>query len=128
MLPGALVVYLALALTPETTGIIGAAELDLMDEPAWLVNVARGPHIDTDALVAALNSGSIAGAALDVTDPEPLPDGHPLWDLPNCIITPHTADTIEMVMPLLAERIRTNVIRFAAGEPLVGVVDPDAGY
>jgi phosphoglycerate dehydrogenase-like enzyme len=128
VLPGALVVYLALALTPETTGIIGAAELELMDETAWLVNVARGPHIDTDALVAALTSGSIAGAALDVTDPEPLPDGHPLWDIPNCIITPHTADTIEMVMPLLAERIRTNVARFAAGEQLVGLVDPDAGY
>jgi phosphoglycerate dehydrogenase-like enzyme len=128
VLPGALVVYLALALTPETTGIIGAEELELMDETAWLVNVARGPHVDTDALVAALRSGSIAGAAVDVTDPEPLPDGHPLWDAPNCIITPHTADTIEMVMPLLAERIRTNVSRFAAGDELVGLVDPDAGY
>jgi len=128
VLPGALVVYLALALTPETTGIIGATELGLMDETAWLVNVARGPHVDTDALVAALTSGSVAGAALDVTDPEPLPDGHPLWDIPNCIITPHTADTIEMVMPLLAERIRTNVVRFGAGEQLVGLVDPDAGY
>jgi phosphoglycerate dehydrogenase-like enzyme len=127
-LPGALVVYVALALTPETTGIIGARQLELMDETAWLVNVARGPHVDTEALVAALRSGSIAGAALDVTDPEPLPDGHPLWDLPNCIITPHTADTIEMVMPLLAERIRTNVSRFGAGEELVGLVDPDAGY
>lgn len=127
-LPGALVVFVALALTPETTGIIGAPELALMDENAWLVNVARGPHVDTDALVVALEEGSIAGAALDVTDPEPLPDGHPLWDLPNCIITPHTADTIEMVMPLLADRIRTNVSRFAAGDELVGLVDPDAGY
>jgi phosphoglycerate dehydrogenase-like enzyme len=128
VLPDSLVVYLALALTPETTRIIGAHQLDLMDETAWLVNVARGPHVDTDALVAALGSGSIAGAALDVTDPEPLPDGHPLWDMPNCIITPHTADTIEMIQPLLAERIRTNVVRFAAGEELVGLVDPDAGY
>jgi phosphoglycerate dehydrogenase-like enzyme len=128
VLPDSLVVYLALALTPETTGIIGAHQLDLMDETAWLVNVARGPHVDTDALVAALGSGSIAGAALDVTDPEPLPDGHPLWEMPNCIITPHTADTIEMIRPLLAERIRTNVVRFAAGEELVGLVDPDAGY
>jgi phosphoglycerate dehydrogenase-like enzyme len=128
VLPGSSVVYLALALTPETTGIIGAPQLDLMDETAWLVNVARGPHVDTGALVAALASGSIAGAALDVTDPEPLPDGHPLWDLPNCIITPHTADTIEMIRPLLAERIRTNVVRFAASEELVGLVDPDAGY
>jgi phosphoglycerate dehydrogenase-like enzyme len=128
VLPGSLVVYLALALTPATTGIIGAHQLELMDETAWLVNVARGPHVDTDALVAALRAGSIAGAALDVTDPEPLPDGHPLWELPNCIITPHTADTIEMIMPLLAERIRTNVVRFAAGDELVGLVDPDAGY
>ncbi len=128
VLPGSLVVVLALALTPETTRIIGAPELAAMDDSAWLVNVARGPHVDTDALVAALGAQSIAGAALDVTDPEPLPDGHPLWDLPNCIITPHTADTIEMVMPLLAERIRTNVARFAAGEELVGLVDPDAGY
>jgi phosphoglycerate dehydrogenase-like enzyme len=128
VLSGSLVVFVALALTPETTGIIGAGELELMDPTAWLVNVARGPHVDTDALVTALRAESIAGAALDVTDPEPLPDGHPLWELPNCIITPHTADTIEMVMPLLALRIRTNVERFAAGEEMVGLVDPDAGY
>jgi phosphoglycerate dehydrogenase-like enzyme len=128
VLPGSLVVVLALALTAETQGIIGAPELELMDPTAWLVNVARGRHVDTGALVTALGAESIAGAALDVTDPEPLPDGHPLWDLPNCIITPHTADTIEMVMPLLAERIRTNVARFATGETLVGLVDVDAGY
>jgi phosphoglycerate dehydrogenase-like enzyme len=124
----ALVVVLALALTPETVGIIGEPELDAMAETSWLVNVARGRHVGTDALVAALGAGSIAGAALDVTDPEPLPDGHPLWDLDNCIITPHTADTIEMVLPLLADRIRTNVRHLAAGEPLVGRVDASAGY
>jgi phosphoglycerate dehydrogenase-like enzyme len=128
VLPGSLVVVLALALTPATRGIIGAPELALMDEQAWLVNVARGPHVDTDALVTALTSGAIAGAAIDVTDPEPLPDGHPLWDLPNCIITPHTADTMEMVVPLLAARIGVNVERFTTGAPLVGVVDPVAGY
>jgi phosphoglycerate dehydrogenase-like enzyme len=99
-----------------------------MDDTTWLVNVARGGHLNTDALVEALRQGSIAGAALDVTDPEPLPDGHALWDLANCIITPHTADTIEMVLPLLAERIRTNVALFAADETLVGLVDPAAGY
>ena len=123
-----LVVVLALSLTPETTGIIGAAELAALPETAWLVNVARGGHVDTAALVDALGSGSIAGAALDVTDPEPLPDGHPLWDLANCIITPHTADTIEMVMPLLADRIRTNVRLLADDQPLVGRVDAAAGY
>ena len=128
VLPGTLVVFVALALTPETTGIIGADELALMDVTAWLVNVARGAHVDTDALVTALRTGMIAGAALDVTDPEPLPDDHALWSEPNCLITPHTADTIEMVLPLLAERIRTNVARLAAGEVLVGRVDPAAGY
>ena len=127
-LDGALVVVLALALTPDTERIIGAAELEAMSTSAWLVNVARGRHVDTDALTAALSSGVIAGAALDVTDPEPLPDGHPLWDLENCIVTPHTADTIEMVIPLLADRIRTNVRRLVAGEPLVGLVDASAGY
>ncbi len=127
-LPGALVVFLALALTPETTGLFGSEQFAHMDERAWLVNVARGRHVDTDALVAALDSGSIAGAALDVTDPEPLPDGHPLWGRDNVIITPHTADTLEMVMPLLGERIATNVERFMAGQELVGLVDPVAGY
>jgi phosphoglycerate dehydrogenase-like enzyme len=127
-LSDALVVVLALSLTPETRGIIGAKQLGLMEQTAWLVNVARGGHVDTDALVDALREGSIAGAALDVTDPEPLPDGHALWDLSNCIITPHTADTIEMVLPLLAERIRTNVAHFTAGEALVGLVDSETGY
>jgi len=127
-LAGSLVVFLALALTPETMGIIGADEFAVMEESSWLVNVARGRHVDTDALVAALDLRSIAGAALDVTDPEPLPDGHPLWGRSDCIITPHTADTIEMVIPLLAARIRTNVARLSAGEPLIGQVDPVAGY
>jgi phosphoglycerate dehydrogenase-like enzyme len=122
------VVFVALALTPETTGIIGSGELSVMRPDGWLVNVARGRHVDTDALVAALDSGTIAGAGLDVTEPEPLPDGHPLWGRPNCIITPHTADTLEMIEAMLAARIRDNVARFAAGEPLDGVIDPAAGY
>lgn len=127
-LADAQVVFLALALTPSTERIIGAAELTAMRRDAWLVNVARGRHVDTGALVASLTEGAIGGAALDVTDPEPLPDGHPLWDLERCIITPHTADTMEMIVPLLARRIRDNVARFAAGEPLLGQVDPALGY
>jgi phosphoglycerate dehydrogenase-like enzyme len=127
-LPGAVVVFVALALTPDTTGIIGPAELAAMDDRAWLVNVARGRHVQTTALVSALQAGTIGGAALDVTDPEPLPDGHPLWSAPNCIITPHTADTTEMVVPRLARRIADNVAHFRAGEPLDGLVDPEAGY
>jgi phosphoglycerate dehydrogenase-like enzyme len=122
------VVFLALALTPSTERIIGADQLAAMRPDAWLVNVARGRHVDTDALVAALSQGTIGGAALDVTDPEPLPDGHPLWELERCIITPHTADTEEMTEPLLARRIRDNVTRFAAGQPLIGLVDPAHGY
>ena len=127
-LPGACLVVLALALTPDTRGVIGARELALMDGEAWLVNVARGPHVDTDALVVALARGEIGGAALDVTDPEPLPAGHPLWDLDNCLITPHTANTWAMAEPLLAQRVRENVARLGRGEPLVGHVDLDLGY
>ena len=125
---GAKVVVVALALTPATEGIVGPAELAAMRPDAWLVNVARGRHVDTDALVTALRERAIGGAALDVTDPEPLPDGHPLWDLENCIITPHTADTEEMIDRLLGQRIEANVAAFAAGRPLLGVVDPQAGY
>ena len=124
----ALVVVLALALTPETRHVIGAEQLAAMRPDAWLVNVARGAHVDTDALVTALQDGAIGGAALDVTDPEPLPDGHPLWDLPNCLVTPHTANPWQTAQPLLARRITDNVRRAAAGEPLVGLVDLDRGY
>ncbi len=124
----ALVVFVALALTPQTERIIGPEQLAAMRPDSWLVNVARGRHVDTEALVAVLDSGTIGGAALDVTDPEPLPDGHPLWQHPRCIITPHTADTPEMVDRMLAQRIRANVARFAADEPLDGLVDPTAGY
>ena len=85
---------------------------------------------DNLALVEALRSGAIAAAGLDVTDPEPLPDGHPLWSEPGAIITPHQADTPEMVAPLLAERVRLNTAAFLAGtgEGFVGVVEPVAGY
>ena len=127
-LPDARVVFVALALTPGTERIIGAPELAAMGPDAWLVNVARGRHVDTQALVDALRSRSIGGAALDVTDPEPLPDGHPLWDLDNAIITPHTADTPEMIRRMLGRRIARNVAAFAAGRPLEGLVDPAAGY
>ena len=119
---------LALALTEQTRSGVGAAQLRAMREDAWLVNVARGAHVDTDALVTALREGQLGGAALDVTDPEPLPDGHPLWDLPNCVNTPHTANPWQTAQPLLAERIADNVRRDVAGDPLQGLVDLDAGY
>ena len=78
-LPGADLVVLALALTPETEGLFGRDEFEMMEDHAWIVNVARGRHIITDHLVEALQRRTIGGAGLDVTDPEPLPDGHPLW-------------------------------------------------
>lgn len=127
-LVGADLVVLALSLTPETTGLIGRPELELMEPHAWLVNVARGGHIVTDDLVWALQNNVIGGAALDVTDPEPLPSSHPLWSLPNCIITPHVGNTPEMAVPLLSERITENVSRYLADEPLIGLVDIRHGY
>jgi phosphoglycerate dehydrogenase-like enzyme len=121
-------VVMALALTPQTHGIMGKEQFEKMQSHAWLVNVGRGQQIVTDDLVLALKSGQIGGAALDVTDPEPLPAGHPLWSMSNCIITPHVGNTAEMVPPLLALRITENVRRLAASQPLVGVVDPTLGY
>ncbi|HEU0170749.1 MAG TPA: NAD(P)-dependent oxidoreductase [Acidimicrobiales bacterium] len=127
-LTGALLVILALPLTPGTEGLIDRRRLGLLAEGACLVNVARGRHVVTDDLVAALRDGTLGSAGLDVTDPEPLPAGHPLWDLPNVIVTPHTANTEEMAEPLLSARVTENVRRWAAGEPLIGLVDPAAGY
>jgi phosphoglycerate dehydrogenase-like enzyme len=127
-LPAADAVVVALALTPATRGVIGTAELRLMAPHAWLVNVARGAHVDTAALTTALAEGWFAGAALDVTDPEPLPADHPLWAEPRCLITPHVANTPEMGERLLARRVTENVRRWLAGEALLGPVDVDLGY
>ena len=92
------------------------------------MNVARGKHIVTEDLVEALRNNEIAGAALDVTNPEPLPVDHPLWNLPNCLITPHTANTPEMGIKLLASRVTENVSRYRQGLGLIGCIDIDLGY
>jgi phosphoglycerate dehydrogenase-like enzyme len=128
VLPRADAVVMALALTPQTHGIMGREQFELMQSHAWLVNVGRGRQIVTDDLVYALEAGEIGGAALDVTDPEPLPADHPLWLIPNCIITPHVGNTDEIVPPLLALRIAENVRRLAAGDELVGIIDQTLGY
>ncbi len=128
VLPEADVVVIAAAATAETRNLVGETELRIMKDTAILVNIARGSLVDTDALAGALASRQIAGAGLDVTNPEPLPDGHPLWEEPNAIITPHTADTPEMVEPLLAERVRANVAAFLGDGRFEGRVDPVAGY
>ena len=128
VLPEADVVVVAAALTEGTTRLVGGAQLAAMKQTAVLVNIARGPLVDTDALVAALAEGSIGAAGLDVVDPEPLPDGHPLWSEPRALITPHQADTLEMIEPLFHDRVRANVEALAAGRPAEGVVDVEAGY
>ncbi|MEA9984960.1 D-isomer specific 2-hydroxyacid dehydrogenase family protein [Subtercola sp. RTI3] len=128
VLPGADVVIVAAAMTGDTRHLIGAKQLALMKPSAFLINIARGGLVDTDALTEALASGQIAGAGIDVSDPEPLPDGHPLWSEPNIIITPHSADTPEMTAPLLAARLKQNVEAFLGSGGFVGVVDPQAGY
>ncbi|TCL81256.1 MULTISPECIES: D-isomer specific 2-hydroxyacid dehydrogenase family protein [unclassified Curtobacterium] len=130
VLPDADVVMIAAAMTSGTAKLFGERQFAIMKPSARLVNIARGGLVDTDALVEALRTGAIAAAGLDVTDPEPLPDGHPLWSEPGAVITPHQADTPEMVAPLLAERVRLNTTAFldGSGEGFVGVVDPVAGY
>ena len=127
-LPAADAVVLAAAATAETRHLIGAAELQAMKPDAVLVNIARGALVDSLALDAALRAGRLAGAGLDVTDPEPLPDGHPLWSAPRCVITSHSADTDAIVAPLLAGRVAANVRAFLGDGGFVGVVDTASGY
>ena len=126
--PQADVIVLAAPATDATRHLVGAAELARCKPSAWLVNVARGSLVDTDALTEALAAGRLGGAGLDVTDPEPLPAGHPLWREPRALITPHVANTTDVRTRALADWTRDNVRRFARGEPLRGVVDTGRGY
>ncbi|MGW0019099.1 D-isomer specific 2-hydroxyacid dehydrogenase family protein [Rhodococcus sp. NPDC003382] len=114
--------------TAKTVRLVGARQFAAMKPTAWVVNVARGSLVDTDALVDALSTGTIAGAGLDVTDPEPLPDGHPLWSLPNAIITPHDSNPPALRVPAFVEHVVENVTRFASGAELIAVIDTSAGY
>jgi phosphoglycerate dehydrogenase-like enzyme len=126
--PRAHFVVIAAPATHATRHLVGAPELAAMRDDAWLVNVARGALVDTEALVAALARGAIAGAALDVTDPEPLPDGHPLWSEPRALITPHVANPDATLRSDLARLVGEQLRRMTAGEPLSSLIDPDAGY
>ena len=127
-LPKAKFVFLACALTAETRFLFGREAFAQMRNDAYLVNVARGEVIDQEALFEALTDSEIAGAGIDVTYPEPLPDSSPLWALENLIITPHTADTPAMVIRMFSERLHVNVAAWLAGNSLTGTVDPDLGY
>lgn len=121
-------VVIAAPATADTRHLVGAEELRRLGPRSWLVNMARGSLVDTDALVDALRAGAIGGAGLDVTDPEPLPDGHPLWSLPNAIITPHCSNPPGVRPRAFAEHVAANVRRFVAREELLARIDPTAGY
>jgi phosphoglycerate dehydrogenase-like enzyme len=121
-------VVLAVPLTPETRGLIGAHELQRMRPDAWLINVARGAIVDQAALISALEAGRIAGAALDVFEEEPLPQDSPLWEMDNVIITPHNAWSTPYLKQREAELFLDNLERYQAGEELRNVIDPSRGY
>jgi phosphoglycerate dehydrogenase-like enzyme len=108
--------------TPETTGMVDAGFLAAMPDGALLVNAARGVIVDTDALLAELGRGRLR-AALDVTDPEPLPGGHPLWTAPGLLLTPHVAGAVPETGARSAAVVTDQVRHVLAGEPLVNVVD-----
>jgi len=115
-------------LTEETRGMFNAAFFRAMKPTAYFVSVGRGASTVTDDLVAALNSGEIAGAGLDVTDPEPLPEGHPLWTTPRVLISPHTAGRSDKGSDRLFLLVAENLRRYVAGDPLLSVVDIERGY
>lgn len=121
-------VVVAAPATAETRHLVGADELARLRPTSWVINIARGSLVDTDALVEALRAGTIAGAGLDVTDPEPLPAGHPLWDLPNAMVTPHDSNPHHLRSVAFAEHVTDNVSRFVRGRELIARIDVAAGY
>ena len=122
------IVVLAAPLTAETEGMIDEAAVAAMQKDAWLINVARGRLVDDTALVRALRDHRIGGAALDTFRDEPLPQSSPYWDMPNVILTPHTAWSSARVLDRSIDLFCDNLVRFSRGEPLRNVVDPAAGY
>ncbi len=123
LLPEADVVFVITPLTPQTEGLIGAEQLAAMPDGALLVNTARGKVVDTNALVEAVKDGRIR-ASLDVTDPEPLPSDHPLWTSPGVFISPHAGGQADAFYPRVHRLMRSQLERFAAGQPLVNIVAP----
>jgi phosphoglycerate dehydrogenase-like enzyme len=122
-------VFVAAPATGDTKHLLGTDEFAAMKSSAWLINVARGSLVDQDALLAALNDKAIGGAALDVTDPEPLPADHPLWHAPNCLITMHLSGRAQTRMfQRAAARFVENLKRYKKGEEMIAVADFDRGY
>jgi glyoxylate reductase len=111
-------------LTPATRGLIGTEALARMKPTAYLINTARGPIVDTDALAHALRAGELAGAALDVTDPEPLPGDHPLLEAPNLLVVPHVGSATVATRERMADMAVDNLLAGLAGEPMPNQVTP----
>lgn len=128
LLPRADVVFSSVPHTPATEGLFGARQFELMKQDVYFINISRGKVVDTNALVAALESGKVRAAGLDVTDPEPLPTGHPLWTMSNVTITPHLATISDRLEERRTRLLRDNITRFATGRPLRNVVDKQVGY
>jgi D-3-phosphoglycerate dehydrogenase len=122
------IVVLAAPATSASHRIVNARTLAAMREHVLLVNVARGALVDTDALVDALRHDRVGGAALDATDPEPLPAGHPLWTDPRVLITPHTANPVALRTELLARRVTENVQAIVGGRTPASIIEPARGY
>ncbi len=128
VLPLADVVFVSAPHTPESEGMVGPRQFELMKKGAYFIAVSRGKLYNTEALVKALDEKRLAGAGLDVTNPEPLPKGHPLWKFENVIITPHMATVSDGLAARQRELIVDNVARFVKGDPLRNVVDKKKGY
>jgi phosphoglycerate dehydrogenase-like enzyme len=128
VLPQADVLFVTVPETPATKGMIGAAQFAAMKRGAYFICVSRGTIYSTPALIAALESRQLAGAGLDVTDPEPLPADHPLWKFENVVITPHIAGASNSAQARVMDLLRENIRLFAAGQPLRNVVDKEKGY
>jgi phosphoglycerate dehydrogenase-like enzyme len=128
LLPATDVLVLCCPLTPETEGLIGAKQLELLPEGAILVNISRGPVVDEPALVEALTGGRLAGAALDVFAAEPLPAASPLWDLDSVLVSPHSASTVATENAAITGLFCDNLRRHLAGEPLRNLYHRDRGY
>ncbi len=128
VLPLADVLFISAPHTPESEGMMGSKQFELLKQGAYFVAVSRGKLYDGNALVKALDGKRIAGAGLDVTNPEPLPKGHALWSFDNVIITPHVATVSDGLAERQRELVVDNVARFAKGEPLRNIVDKIKGY
>jgi phosphoglycerate dehydrogenase-like enzyme len=128
VLPEADVVFVAAPHTPLSHKMMGPSQFDAMKQGSYFIAVSRGGLYDLPALVKALDGRKLAGAGVDVTDPEPLPKGHPLWKFDNAIITPHIAGRSDKDRARMVGTIKENIRRFADGRPLLNVVDKQKGY